>query len=236
MEVYVPKDKLEDLYVRQNLSSTQVAGLVGCSHKTITRLLWKYGLPVKKKGKNPDRFQGCGFCANVLRTLYVDEKMSSGQISRLFGVRENKAAKWLKICNIPRRSYSAANRNRPLKENVKFYRGKKVDGKKVDVHRLVAEQKLGRKLRPGEVVHHIDGNKLNNDPSNLQVMTARQHLRFHALQSGFGGGKVRITPQQETAIRNYLKAGYPQRKIAEMLNVSRWTVRGVLYRSRRKSA
>ena len=46
-------------------------------------------------------------------------------------------------------------------------------------HRVVAEQMLGRPLTPGEIVHHIDGDKHNNDPSNLQVMTQDHHLREH---------------------------------------------------------
>jgi hypothetical protein len=37
-------------------------------------------------------------------------------------------------------------------------------------HRLVASEKLGRDLLPGEIVHHIDGNKQNNDPANLEVL------------------------------------------------------------------
>jgi hypothetical protein len=36
-------------------------------------------------------------------------------------------------------------------------------------HRLVAEQKIGRRLLAGEIVHHVDGDKQNNDPANLQV-------------------------------------------------------------------
>jgi hypothetical protein len=47
-------------------------------------------------------------------------------------------------------------------------------------HRIVAEQMLGRALQTGEVVHHIDGDKLNNDPSNIEVMTASAHARLHA--------------------------------------------------------
>lgn len=46
-------------------------------------------------------------------------------------------------------------------------------------HRVVAEQMIGRPLERGEIVHHIDGNKHNNDPSNLQVMTQADHLRTH---------------------------------------------------------
>lgn len=34
-------------------------------------------------------------------------------------------------------------------------------------HRLKMEKKIGRYLQPGEEVHHIDGNKLNNNLNNL---------------------------------------------------------------------
>ena len=37
------------------------------------------------------------------------------------------------------------------------------------VHRWVAEKKIGRKLKRGEVVHHKNRNKLDNSPGNLQV-------------------------------------------------------------------
>lgn len=47
-------------------------------------------------------------------------------------------------------------------------------------HRVVAEQMLGRPLQKGEVVHHIDGNKRNNDPSNLMVFKSQaEHVKYH---------------------------------------------------------
>lgn len=49
-------------------------------------------------------------------------------------------------------------------------------------HRVVAEQKLGRPLRPGEIVHHIDGDKHNNHPDNLEVITQAEHIREHRAQ------------------------------------------------------
>ena len=51
-------------------------------------------------------------------------------------------------------------------------------------HRIVAEQILGRPLKRDEIVHHIDGNKRNNDPSNLMVMTQSEHCRLHFKKGG----------------------------------------------------
>lgn len=48
-------------------------------------------------------------------------------------------------------------------------------------HRAIAEQMLGRPLADDEIVHHKDGNKRNNDPSNLAVMTQGEHMREHGL-------------------------------------------------------
>jgi len=50
-------------------------------------------------------------------------------------------------------------------------------------HRIVAEQKLGRKLLPGEIVHHIDENKKNNHPDNIQIFSSQsEHAKHHMLK------------------------------------------------------
>ena len=46
-------------------------------------------------------------------------------------------------------------------------------------HRLVMESHIGRYLNREEVVHHIDENPRNNDISNLQVMTKKDHDSLH---------------------------------------------------------
>lgn len=46
------------------------------------------------------------------------------------------------------------------------------------VHRKVAENKIGRELKPYEVVHHQDGNKKNFRKENLSVMSRRFHSKL----------------------------------------------------------
>ncbi|PIO07907.1 hypothetical protein COU59_02520 [Candidatus Pacearchaeota archaeon CG10_big_fil_rev_8_21_14_0_10_34_12] len=47
------------------------------------------------------------------------------------------------------------------------------------VHRVVAEKKIGRKLRDNEVVHHQDGDVKNFSRKNLGVMSRPFHTKLH---------------------------------------------------------
>ena len=47
-------------------------------------------------------------------------------------------------------------------------------------HRYVMSEHLGRPLEDWEVVHHKDGNKLNNEISNLEVLTKEEHSYLHS--------------------------------------------------------
>ncbi len=63
--------------------------------------------------------------------------------------------------------------------NREFKGYKKVCGR--HEHRIVAEEILGRALKKGEVVHHIDGNKRNNSPENLMIFrNQKEHAKWHA--------------------------------------------------------
>ncbi len=44
-----------------------------------------------------------------------------------------------------------------------------------DKHRTVAEQKLGRPIKPGHDVDHLDENKDNNAPANLHETPHAAH-------------------------------------------------------------
>ncbi len=52
------------------------------------------------------------------------------------------------------------------------------------IHRVIAEIKLGRKLKPGEVVHHKNENKRNSSPDNLTVFSSQsEHAAWHAMKN-----------------------------------------------------
>jgi hypothetical protein len=47
--------------------------------------------------------------------------------------------------------------------------------------RLVVERRIGRKLNPDEIVHHINGNKRDDEFENLMLLSRGEHTTLHCL-------------------------------------------------------
>ena len=120
--------------------------------------------------------------------LYTSKKYSDYELNF---IKENYPKHGSKYCAIQLgRSENAINKKikkMGLSINWKYeyinYEGYLVNCKdrnnKYMVHRKVMEEKIGRRLRSDEIVHHIDGNKLNNDPNNLELTNRSDHMKIH---------------------------------------------------------
>lgn len=70
-------------------------------------------------------------------------------------------------------------------------------------HIYIAEQELKQPLRKEGVVHHLNGNRKDNRPSNLLVLKSSQHGKLHIwIQSG--------APYGTTISENPLNSGKPK--------------------------
>lgn len=108
------------------------------------------------------------------------------------------------------------------------------------LHRVVAERKLGRPLIPGEVVHHIDGNKRNNEPANICVISQSEHIKIHfdelkaarTAKNGFARGErsgmAKLTESAVRQIKSDSSSGLKTQDIADRFNVSTSTIQRVL--------
>lgn len=61
----------------------------------------------------------------------------------------------------------------------KQYETIQIAKKQLRKHRFVMEEFIGRSLSKNELVHHIDGNRQNNDIENLKIVTRSEHKKLH---------------------------------------------------------
>ena len=61
------------------------------------------------------------------------------------------------------------------------YIAKKVNGKRIDEHRLIAIAYWGAEACKGKDVHHINGNKSDNRIENLELKSRSEHSREHRI-------------------------------------------------------
>lgn len=102
---------------------------------------------------------------------------------------------------------------------------------KFSVHKLVADAFVDGYFE-GAQVNHIDGDKFNNNASNLEFCTASQNV-FHAYDTGlspFGSDRwnAKLSEADVLDIRRMIDSGHTQVSVAQMFSVSRRAVRAII--------
>lgn len=106
------------------------------------------------------------------------------------------------------------------------------------VHRLVAEAFIPKR-RKRKLVNHIDGNKLNNNVSNLEWVTHKQNMRhasLHGLMKNCGGNKRGSCLLPTEIIKNIMDeytGSYGEiKKLSVKYNTSTFVITGIVGKMR----
>lgn len=83
-------------------------------------------------------------------------------------------------------------------------------------YRKIWEKHNNKKIPEGYEIHHIDGNRKNNDPSNLQCVSIEEHLRIHNEQGDYAAVQsilMRMEQTEEVKLKIRQAASMHQKKL-----------------------
>ncbi len=132
----------------------------------------------------PSQVKAHNFCSRACLGAFSSKaKNPEGYAYRDFSKNSARMSVMNKELNPTRMTVATRNKLRVARLNTGKGAGyEKSFGR--HTHRVVAEWALGRELLPGEVVHHIDGDKRNNAPENIIVFASQaEHARWHSQHS-----------------------------------------------------
>ncbi len=115
------------------------------------------------------------YCSNCFDYGTIAKK---GQQVVIKNLEKRIGQKWVDSCGYVNVYVGPKSSNKTIHRRESGYCGS------VREHVLVVEKHLGRSLRKGEVVHHIDGDKSNNSLDNLDLCTVAEHNSCHAKAGG----------------------------------------------------
>lgn len=181
------RDMLIDLHYGKNLSVTEIAKIYNCHRDSVRLAMKRNGIEPRGKIKKP---LSDDLKSNLI-ILYVEQNLSTRTIGKILGKSHDYVSDKLKEIGIlvdDRITALQSERNPDWKGGKTIEQGYEkissiaLNPSRKRTHQIVMENYIGRELREDEVVHHIDGNKLNNNINNLALMDKSAHSRLHSIE------------------------------------------------------
>jgi hypothetical protein len=153
-------------------SSSEIAAEIGISPIHVRRILKSAAIPIRGASENKKLCGSKPEFREKMRLASTGRPLSEEAKNKLRQIFGPKHACWKSGITISEQGYL-------------MFTSSRANGAQAGkaLHTVVAEWKYGRKVQHGEHVHHADGNKLNNDPNNLIILTASEHARVHKFGS-----------------------------------------------------
>jgi transposase len=164
------EETLRILYKVRNYNKTELADIYDCHRSTIRRYINKYN--IKKVWEDEE----------LMETLMEDKGFSTIEISDMFNCGQSSIGR-------AKLEFELEGNANPRKKPPHHHwdsRGYEIvccdNGKKkrqVYIHRLVAVAEYGIEAVKENDVHHINGVKWDNRPSNIEVISPQEHGKIH---------------------------------------------------------
>ena len=183
----------------------------------------------KRERKNAYWFCECS-CGNL--ACVSTHKLKSGHTKSCGCLNKEVLRKQQKECIKPDESFYSCYR-----------KATREDGSNTNLHRLIMEGYLGRKLDKSEEVHHINENKLDNRLKNLELIDKNKHRSYHGLQNRdidysvtyrkrlrkarINHGYTRFSEQQVADIKMELLNGASNSELARRYSVPKSTITAI---------
>jgi len=179
-KVTATPERLDEMHNKEHMTYKQIADVFHCSSSSICYIFKKFNIPHRERGLRKGEFHHSEKTKELLRKKMTGRVFSEETIRKMSDSKKKllangwKGSRW----NGGKRQHRSDGYIQIMRPDHPYCTKEGY----VFEHRLVMEEKIGRLLKPEEVVHHINGIRTDNRPENLQLFqNGAEHQRYHAL-------------------------------------------------------